>query len=109
MTRKKKTSIVACVLFVVASAIVVIPNLIRVRNYPFAGHCINNLQEINLAKERWALEHDKTPNDIPSWEDIRSCFMEPWTNTCPEGGAYTLGRMDQLPKCSIGKFHSLEP
>jgi hypothetical protein len=65
--------------------------------------CINNLRQIDGAKEQWALEHGKTNSDIPTWADIKPYFGRPGIDlpTCPSGGKYTLGAMSNLPTCSV--------
>ena len=54
----------------------------------------------------WAMENQKTNSDTPAWEDIRQYLSRCGGDdtpipTCPSGGTYTLGRMDQKPTCSI--------
>jgi hypothetical protein len=78
--------------------------------------CVNRLAVISGCKAQWALEHQKTTNDVPTWEDIRPYLPNKWTNSdwtngqprCPDGGTYTLGRVGEPPTCSIGgPRHSL--
>ncbi len=69
-----------------------------------ANACINNLRQLDGAKEQWALEHGKKPGAVVTWKDIapylgrRARAARPW---CPRGGVYRLGRLDETPKCSI--------
>ncbi|SRR6266481_6609629 len=69
---------------------------------PFEGNnCINRLRMIDGAKQQWALERHKTTNDIPSWDDIRFYVTRKGdVPACPAGGTYTIGRVDEDPKCS---------
>ena len=73
--------------------------------------CQNNLDEIQELKIMWATENHKTAHDVVTWDDIRPYFPN-WfgTNgpTCPAGGTYTLGRLDEVPRCSI-PGHKLIP
>ena len=69
-----------------------------------ANACINNLRQLDGAKQQWGLEYKKSTNDIPTWDDIRpyirqtpSGQMPPCTST----GTYTLGRLDEPPRCSV--------
>jgi hypothetical protein len=75
---------------------------------PHPQICINNLRQIGGAKQQWALENHKTTNDVPLWDDVR-----PYLRigiACPQGGTYTLGRVDEPPRCSIGApLHTLSP
>lgn len=73
--------------------------------------CINNLRMIDGAKNQWALENNKTANDTPTWTDILPYMGGHATNKipeCPDGGQYTIGRIGENPKCSIGGNHALQ-
>jgi len=83
---------------------------------PDTTTCVDNLTQIDGAKQEWALEHDKNSDAKPTWEDIRPYLpknLKLGTNripVCPQGGKYTLGRVGDRPTCSIGgKDHSLPP
>ena len=78
------------------------------------------LVQIDGATQQWALEHNQKSGAVPTWSDIRPYlpeFVKLGTNgvpLCPEGGRYTLGRVNMhgeegtLPTCSIGgPNHSL--
>jgi hypothetical protein len=77
--------------------------------------CINNLRIIDAAKQQWALEKKKTATDVPTWGDLKSYLgsRDIKTLKCPLGGIYTIGRVSELPTCSIGTnstaFHVLTP
>src|SRR5262245_21947433 len=64
--------------------------------------CIPSLQNLQVAKEVWALEQHKTTNDIPTDADLfgpRKYLVE--KPKCPAGGVYTLGRVGEKVRCSI--------
>ena len=63
--------------------------------------CINNLEEINWAKDQWASEQHKTTNDTPTWNDLIGHYMKAMP-VCQNGGTYTIGRVGELPTCSKG-------
>jgi hypothetical protein len=64
--------------------------------------CISHLQQINNAKQQWALENKKKPEDTPTWDDIKPFLGSSGSvPVCPRGGSYELNRMDQQPTCSI--------
>lgn len=69
--------------------------------------CVLNLRQLAIVKVRWELEHHKTTNDIPTAVDLREFFKNGQLPTCPAGGIYTLGRLDEPPKCSLGGRHVL--
>jgi hypothetical protein len=89
---------------------------VRARTMPAAHPCVNKLAVIDGCIQQWALEKQKTTNDVPTWEDLRPWFIR-GTNyqvpVCPQGGTYILGRVGQPPRCSLGErdplYHSLPP
>lgn len=111
---KNKTRFAA---YVVVSIVVVIVGvgasiwLTRPPLHSSVSRCKENLRNIQVCKELWANDNSKTTNDIPSWNDLRPYFPDRWSNNvpvCPSGGAYTIGRVGEPPKCSIGGYeHSL--
>jgi hypothetical protein len=83
-------------------------NVYRARTVKVYQPCVNNLRIIQSSKEQWGLEYHKTPTDLPSWEDIRPSFTRQQVPKCPAGGTYTIGRLNETPRCSIGgQEHSL--
>jgi hypothetical protein len=108
MSRKLKIAFVA-VACLAALLVWAIPALKRARVTAASNFCINNLQQIDAAKHNWAHERGKTTNDVPTWDDIRP-FLGYGTNVtklvCPDGGTYTIGRIDESPRCSV-PGHSL--
>ena len=85
-----------------------IPSFNRARSIAASNSCINHLQTIHGAKQQWTLEHHKTTNDVPTWDDLIGTgrYLQEMP-VCPQGGTYTLGRLDQRPRCSIPE-HTLE-
>jgi hypothetical protein len=111
-----KTILIAAAVVLVGLAIVAAALLIRATTVPSTAPCVNRLRLIDSAKQQWALEFSKPTNAVPSWNDILGYLPSDWTNrwwsngmaVCPEGGTYTLGRVGDPPKCSIGgQRHSL--
>jgi hypothetical protein len=96
-------------------ALMFIPNCIREPRTLPATACINNLREIDGAKEQWMLKHNAKTNDIVSLDDIKP-YLVPYGQPngfiklgvngnlakCPAGGIYTIGRIAELPTCSLG-------
>jgi len=68
--------------------------------------CINNLRQIDGAKEQWLVDKGKTTNDVPVMADLTN-YMR-FVPKCPKGGTYTPGPVGTNPKCSI-KGHELPP
>ena len=67
--------------------------------------CINNLRQIDGAKEQWALETKKSDGDliVPSEVDA---YIKGGSPKCPAGGTYRYGKLGDNPACTI-KGHSL--
>jgi hypothetical protein len=78
----------------------VVPSLKRARSVAAANTCINYLVQINAAKLQWGLDNHKATNDVPTWDELVPRYL-PRKYKCPLGGIYTLGRLDENPKCSI--------
>jgi hypothetical protein len=64
------------------------------------------LREIQWCKETWMKHEGKTTNDTPTWADLNEDLVGMgWRNgkpVCPNGGVYTIGRVADMPTCSIG-------
>jgi len=81
--------------------------------------CLYYLRCIEGSKNDWAVFNHRRSNDTPIWDDLRP-YLENviWGCAgasngeklphCPGGGIYTLGRVDELPRCSIPR-HALPP
>jgi Skp family chaperone for outer membrane proteins len=63
--------------------------------------CINNLRQIDAAKQQWALENDKTADAIPPAQDLLPYFRGGIIPVCPSGGTYTINTVGVPPTCSV--------
>jgi len=83
--------------------------MLRSRQIAIKNACINNLRQLDGAKEQWALENRKTITDTPTEKDLigtdRYIKVKP---VCPAGGTYTFNPMSKQPECFI-KDHTLNP
>ncbi|HEY1717590.1 MAG TPA: hypothetical protein VGH42_04750 [Verrucomicrobiae bacterium] len=70
--------------------------------------CINNLRQIDIAKQQWALENNKTDDAIPTAQDLLTYFPNNVFPACPSGGTYTVNAVGNPPTCSI-PGHVLPP
>ena len=75
--------------------------------------CISNLKQIDTSKQIWVIEQNKSTNDIPTWNDLRPYFLGDLPPKCPERGTYSIGRVGELPTCSVNAhmtaFRALKP
>jgi hypothetical protein len=66
--------------------------------------CINNLRQIDSAKQQWMSEHQKTTNNVLTWDDLRDYIGRSGTTgpvlVCPAEGTYTIGRVHEKPTCT---------
>jgi hypothetical protein len=65
------------------------------------NQCINNLRQIDAAKNEWALENNKTAIAIPTAQDLLPYFKDQTFPVCPSGGIYTIGAVGDVSVCSI--------
>ena len=63
--------------------------------------CINNLRQMDAAKQQWALENDKTADAIPTAQDLLPYLSNMVFPVCPSGGTYTINAVGVPPTCSI--------
>jgi hypothetical protein len=82
-------------------AAIAIPNFVKARETAQKNACINNLREIEAAKQQWALEHNKKTTDTPTWDDLKPYLRGPVPLHCPAGGTYTINEVGKRPTCSI--------
>ncbi len=87
-------------------AAIAIPNFVKARTTAQMNACVNNLRQIDGAKQQWALENKKETTDTPTAQDLA-----PYLKTqmvCPAGGVYTFNAVGKEPTCSI-PTHRLSP
>jgi len=98
---------IAWAIFVIPLMLAIaIPNFVMARHVAQANACINNLRQIDAAKNQWALENGKpvgtpvTEADITPYLKLNAgeSFLK-----CPAGGTYTIGAVGDPPTCSLGQ------
>lgn len=70
--------------------------------------CINNLRQIDAAKQQWALEKNKAVDDVPTVKDLLPYLKDSVFPTCPDGGAYSVNMVEAVPTCT-SPGHVLPP
>ena len=91
-------------------AAIAIPNFVRARQTTQTNACINNLRQIDSAKQQWALETGKAGSQTPQNTDISSYIgrgLNGMDIYCPLSkgtayGGYTgkYGAVTNLPSCA---------
>lgn len=63
--------------------------------------CLNNLRQIDAAKQQWALEFGKAAADVPTAEELLPYLPGGIFPICPSGGIYEIGAVGVSPTCSV--------
>ena len=85
---------------------IAVPNFVKARGTAQQNACINNLRQIDGAKQQWALENKKTDTDTPTRADLKPFLGNKQFPVCPAGGTYTINPVSKRPECSH-EGHSL--
>ena len=81
-------------------AAIAIPNFVKARTTAQKNACINNLRQIDGAKEQWALEKKKAPGAAVVVTEVEE-YIKGGAPKCPSGGAYDYKAVDTSPTCTI--------
>lgn len=76
------------------------PGLSGVDKSASRNACINNLRQIEGAKQSWSLENKKLSGSEANQEAVAGYIRGGWP-VCPKGGRYSVGKVDEPPACSI--------
>jgi prepilin-type N-terminal cleavage/methylation domain-containing protein len=91
-------------------AAIAIPNFVRARTTAQANACINNLRQIDGAKQQWALEQKVGAAAAPAGTDIQPYMgrgVGGTLPTCPSDSSktfatsYVIGNVQTAPTCAI--------
>jgi len=83
-------------------AAIAIPNFVRARTQSQKNACINNLRQIDGAKQQWALENGKVSTDSPVETDLQPYLGRGTAGefpACPASGSYTINDVATSPEC----------
>ena len=92
-----------CILLVAVVVAIGVRAFLIARSQQGLTPCVSNLRQIGAAKDQWMLEKIKTSNDVPTWDDLRTYFRGEVPPKCPNGGSYTIGRVGDMPTCSVAE------
>jgi len=91
-------------------AAIAIPNFVRARTTAQTNACINNLRQIDGAKQQWALENKAGSTSSPADTDIQPYMGRGSAGslpTCPAdstktfANSYVIGNVSVPPTCKI--------
>lgn len=103
--------IVAGIIGVLAE--IAIPNFLAAKKSAQRNSCINNLRQIDSAKQQWALEELRPSSAVPTMTDLSSYFghgEEAPLVYCPSDlthsfeRSYNVGDLLTPPECAIEPF-----
>jgi general secretion pathway protein G len=80
---------------------IALPAFVKSRNQARKQACIENLSQLESAKQQWALEVGKTSGDIPTQDDlIGSSKYIKHMPSCPGGGTYDFKPVGTVAECT---------
>ncbi len=91
-------------------AAIAIPNFVKARTTAQKNACVNNLRQIDGAKEQWALENKKATGDTVADTDVDPYIkgLTAKAKACPGGGTVSLAAIGTNPSCTLASSgHSL--
>jgi hypothetical protein len=93
---------IAWAIFVIPLLLAIaIPNFVKARDTAMENACINNLRQIDAAKQEWALDNKKEATDTPTRAELAKYLTNGQFPACPKGGEYEIGPVNELPTCTI--------
>lgn len=98
-----KLFLASAIVPVSVSAAILLPTLAKAKQKAQTVTCVNNLRQIDLAKQTWAREQKKEANDLPTISDLAPHLPNNNFPTCPAGGVYTINSVSTAPECSNPK------
>ena len=92
--------IMVVVLIVAILVSIAVPNFVQVRAKSRRTICIQNLRQIDEAKDQLAMAKSLAKGSSVDWPDIVPTYLK-LAPTCPTGGIYTIGAIETDPSCSL--------
>jgi hypothetical protein len=94
--------IVWAIVFIPLMIAIAVPNFIKARTTAQTMMCINNLRQIDAAKQQWASQSGSGAEAMPMPGDLDKFLPAGFAALkCPAGGTYTINRVDTKPTCTI--------
>ncbi len=82
-------------------AAIALPSFIKARTESQKNACIENLRQIDSAKQQWAINDKQPPDATPAWADVLTYIKNGDQPECPAGGTYTINAVNVDPACSL--------
>ena len=81
-------------------AAIAIPNFVKARQTAQTNACINNMRQIESAKEQWALEAGASSATAVIADSV-AAYIKGGMPTCPAKGTITPGAISTAPSCTV--------
>ena len=99
--------IVVAIIGLLAS--IAIPNFMRARRTAQKNACIENLRQLDGAKQQWAIENKKSDTSTPTTDEVALYIKGNQFPHCPASGTYTLGALNTDPTCNAPSGDHIMP
>lgn len=110
---RRGRSRVFCVLGFIGTALwlaIALPSLRPARSIAERNACIANLKILTEAKRSWATLAKPEASIAAQPSDLAPYLKQGQLPVCPAGGTYTLGAVNEPPRCSLhAQGHALTP
>ena len=92
--------IMIVVLIIGILAAIAVPNFVKARESARRASCIGNMDQIESAKEQWAMDNKKTSGDACTSANIAPTYIKAFP-VCPATAtAYTVGAIGTNVSCA---------
>ena len=81
-------------------AAIAMPSFTNARSTSRTNTCINNLRQLNSAKDQWAMENAKTETDSVTLPDVAP-FIKGGVPICPASGTYQFTVVRTGATCTV--------
>ena len=110
MPRSARPKGVTVMFACVAVLLVAAAGQIKPRRTECKNACINNLRQIDGAKEQYALQHKIAPGTIVTAAQVGEYLKGGVVPPCPGEGNYSIGAIGEPPTCNfLENAHKLTP
>ena len=101
---RSPTKLILLGVAVLIALVVVLPSLLPPKDRAAKQSCYGTMRIIDGSISTWAMEHQKTTNDVVTWADLvgpgKYLRDRP---ACPHGGSYSITTVGAGPTCSIAE------
>ena len=80
---------------------ITIPAVAKARESAQRAGCFNNLKQIELAKEQWAIQENRADGSGVDTNGVNQFLGGGAPPVCPAGGIYEYNRLGMAPECSV--------